>query len=100
MANKIYVGNISELTTEKDLVDLFSLSGQVISTKVVLGINQKNIGGYITMSEEADMEKAILKYNNTLLKGNRITVTRAHSIDQEGHYFPNPNSKFRRNRRF
>lgn len=101
MANKIYVGNISQLTTEKDLFNLFSLSGQVLSVKIALSIDEKkNAGyGYITMNNYEDVKKAILRCNNTIFKEKKIRVTEAHIIDQEENYLANKN-RFRRNRRF
>ncbi|PIP14711.1 RNA-binding protein [Candidatus Roizmanbacteria bacterium CG22_combo_CG10-13_8_21_14_all_35_9] len=101
MANKIYIGNISSATTDNDLFSLFSLSGQVTSAKVAISIDQKkNAGyGYVTMSDEEDMKKAILKCNNSVLKGNKIRVVMAHSIDQDENYFSNQN-RFRRYRKF
>jgi len=36
-----------------------------------------------------------LKFNNTVLKGNKIRVARAHSIDQNQNYFSNQN-RYRR----
>ena len=96
MANKIHVGNISSTTTDKDLFDLFSKSGLVASAKVGLGIDQKNTGhGYVTMGDDKDVEKAILKFNNAALKGNKIRVAWAHSIDQNQTYFSNQN-RYRR----
>ena len=101
MTNKIYVGNISVSTTDKDLFDLFSLVGQVVSANLILGIDRKRHAGYgyVTMNEEEDSKKAITKYNNTVLKGNRLKVIRAHSIDQKENFFASQN-RFRRDRRF
>lgn len=96
MINKIHVGNISPATTDKDLFDLFSKTGSVASAKVGLGIDQKSNGhGYVTMNDDKDTEKAISKCNNAVLKGNKIRVTRAHSIDQGLNYLSNQN-RYRR----
>jgi len=100
MTNKIYVGNISELTTDSDLFSLFSKSGQVMTAKISVGIDMKNTGhGYVTMNNDKDMEKAILKCNNSLLKGNRIRVIEAHFIDKDRDYLSKQN-RFRTYRRF
>ena len=100
MPNKIYVGNISSVTTDSDLLSLFSKSGQVTSAKISTGIDQKNAGyGYVTMNSDKDMKTAILKCNNSLLKGNRIRVTEAHFIDKDSDYLSRQN-RFRSYRRF
>lgn len=98
MANKIHVGNISSTTTDKDLFDLFSKSAPVASAKVSLGIDQKNTGhGYVTMSDDKDMEKAISELHNAALKGNRIRVARDRSSDQS-HSYSSYQSRYRRSR--
>lgn len=96
MANKIYIGNISPSTTDKDLYDLFSDSGSVISAKVSFGIDSKIArNGYVVMNNEKDTEKAIIKNNNALFKGSRIRVIKAHPIDQNSEYYSNQN-RFRK----
>lgn len=101
MTNKIYVGNISSTTTEKDLFTLFSKSGEVTSVKVAMGIDSKNNAGYayVVMNDDKDAEKAVMKLSNSVLNGNKIRVVKAHSIDQNENYFSNQN-RFRRYRRF
>lgn len=101
MANKIYVGNVSASTTDKDLFDLFSTIGQVVSASLILGIDRKRHAGYgyVTMNEEEDSKRAVAKYNNSILKGNRLKVVRAHSIDQKENFFSSQN-RYRNDRRF
>ncbi len=90
MVSKIYVGNISSSTTDKDLFDLFSNSGEVISAKVNFGIDNKTArSAYIVMSNDKDVQKAIDKNDRVLLKGNHIKVIKAHPIDQNNDYFSN-----------
>ncbi len=92
MVNKIYVGNISPSTTDKDLLDLFSNSGVVVSAVVTFGIDNKIArSGYVVMDNEQDTQKAIAKNNNVILKGNRIKVVKAHPIDQNSNYFSDRN---------
>lgn len=96
MTNKIYVGNISSSTTDKDLFDLFSNSGKVVSAKVNFGIDNKTArSAYIVMDNETDMKKAIAKNNGANLKGNRIRVVKAHPADQSDNYFSERN-RFRK----
>lgn len=92
MPNKIYVGNISSTTTDKDLFDLFNQYGSVVSVKVIFGIdNQNTRHGYVMMSEKDDVQKVINKTNNVTLKGTRIRVVKAHPIDQKDDYFSSQN---------
>ncbi len=97
MTNKIYIGNISRLTMDKDLLDLFSPLGHVISARVVVGMDGKtNTGyGYVVMSNDKEVRDAIIKLNNTVLKGNTIRVIEAHPIDQDSNYLSRRN-RFRR----
>ncbi len=101
MVNKIYIGNISPKTTDKDLLDLFSKAGEVVSVKIVQGMNLIDNArhGYVVMKNTEEMRKAISKYNNCDLKGNKIRVVIAHSIDQNENFFANQN-RYRNNRRF
>ncbi len=102
MSSKIYVGNISATTSEKDLLDLFSSYGEIMSVRITFGIdNQNTRRGYITMNDDAAAKNAIEKTNNTSLKGNKIKVVRAHPIDQKDDYFANQvrSRSYQRNKR-
>lgn len=90
MAKKIYIGKISQTTSDKKLFDHFSQAGKVISATVSKSINpEKNAGyGYVVMDSEKETEDAISKLNNSILDGNHIRVIEAHPIDQEKrHYY-------------
>lgn len=92
MVNKLYVGNISPTTTDKDLFDLFGNYGKVISAKITFGIdNQNTRHGYIVMSDDSDIQNVIKKSNNVSLKGNRIRVVNVHPIDQKEDFFSSQN---------
>lgn len=96
MFNKIYVGNLSPETTDKDLFDLFSKIGIVISAKISLGTDKKNTQhGYVIMEDEKIVQKAVETNSNLVLKGNHLRVLKAHPIDQDSNYFSNKN-RFRR----
>jgi len=101
MSNKIYIGNLPASATEEDLINLFSPLGQIISAQVVIGMDgKKNAGyGYVSMGNDREMNKAVLKINNTVLKGNTIRVIEAHPIDQDRNYLAKRN-KFNRFNRF
>lgn len=85
MAKKIYVGKLSQTTTDQKLFDHFSQSGRVMSAIVVKSINpQISSGhGYVVMTTEEETEKAIQKLNKSLLDGNKIWVVEAHPLDQD-----------------
>ena len=93
MANKIYVGNLPSSITEKELYELFTPFGEVISAQITLGMDGKtNSGyGYVTMVNEKDIQKAVLKLNNSMLKKKNIRVLKAHPIDQDAGYLARKN---------
>lgn len=93
MANKIYVGNLPTSTTDKELFDLFSPLGIVLSAKVVVSMDSKsNTGyGYVVMSNDKEMQAAIQKLNNSSVKKNKIRVVKAHPIDQDSGYLARKN---------
>lgn len=95
MNNKIYIGNISPTTTDKDLFDLFSNAGTVISAKITFGINnEESRHGFVVMTDERQTEAAISKNKNVILKGNRLMIIKAHSIDQDAGLFLRRPRKF------
>lgn len=101
MVNKIYVGNLPTATTDKELFDLFTPMGEVISAKVVIGMDGKtNSGyGYVIMVNDKDLQKAVLKLNNSLFKKKNIRVVKAHPIDQDSGYLARKN-RFNRFNKF
>ena len=65
MEAKLYVGNLSKSTTQEELSTLFSQAGNVTATEV---IKERKSGeskgfGFVTMSEQADADKAISMFN-------------------------------------
>ncbi|OGK10452.1 hypothetical protein A2767_01185 [Candidatus Roizmanbacteria bacterium RIFCSPHIGHO2_01_FULL_35_10] len=100
MANKIYVGNLPISITEKELFELFVPFGEVISAQITMGMDGKtNSGyGYVMMVNDKDMQKAILKLNNSLYKKRNIRVVKAHPIDQDSGYLARKNRFSRYNK--
>ena len=78
MTKRIYVGNLSSHTTERDLTSLFEQVGRVVAVRVM---TDRETGrpkgfGFIEMgSEEAD--KAIMQLNRADLNGQAISVSEA-----------------------
>lgn len=79
MSAKLYVGNLSFNTTETDLQDLFSTVGPVTETLIMQDrMTMKSRGfGFVTMSENADAQKAISQFNGKEVEGRALTVNEA-----------------------
>jgi len=101
MANKIYVGNLPASYTEKELYELFTPFGEVVSAEITVAMDGKsnNGYGYVTMVNDKDIPKAVQKLNNTLLKEKNLRVVKAHPIDQDSGYLARRN-KFSRFSKF
>jgi cold-inducible RNA-binding protein len=78
MTKRIYVGNLSSHTTERDLISLFERIGQVVSVRIM---TDRDTGrskgfGFIEMGN-GDAERAITQLNQTDLNGHTLSVTAA-----------------------
>ena len=76
METKLYVGNLSYDTTEEDLRSLFAEAGTVESVDL---IKDRDSGrskgfGFIVMSNQAELEKAIQMFNSYNLGERELTV--------------------------
>lgn len=76
MSTKLYVGNLSFLTTENQLTDLFSQAGKVTSTAVIPDkITGKSRGfAFVEMSSTEEAGKAVESLHGKELDGRAITV--------------------------
>ncbi len=85
MAKKIYIGKLSDTTTDEQLRDVFMKIGEVVSLKIVRTANfEKNTNyGYVQMDSDENTTKAIKALNNSTLSGSRIKVLEAHYLDQD-----------------
>jgi RNA recognition motif-containing protein len=74
----IFVGNLSDQTTENQLQTLFAEVGEVKSVKIITDnyTNRSRGFGFIEM-EQVDGEKAIEKLNNTTFNTQSIVVNEA-----------------------
>ena len=84
----LFVGNISRITTEKELESLFSSYGPIQKLRIMVDkITRRSRGyAYIDMEFENDGYKSIDQLNNTVFMDNRIIVNAAssrqlHAID-------------------
>ena len=75
----IFVGNLGDTTTEKQLEDLFSPFGEIRSVKIIKDIyNGRSRGfGFVDMPDQLSAEKAIEKLNNSMLHAQSINVNEA-----------------------
>ena len=86
MEAKLYVGNLSYETTEQALRELFMQAGNV--TSVVL-IKDRDSGqskgfGFVEMSSQSEVQKAISMFNGYTLNERQLTVNVARPREERG----------------
>ncbi len=76
MNNKLFVGNLSFETTENDLQDSFAAHGTVLETNLMMdrATGRPRGFGFVTMSTEAEAQKAMQALNGTAVGGRNLTV--------------------------
>lgn len=79
MNTKIYVGNISNQTTEPDLKTLFSQAGDVISVKILKDHQTGHSRGFafVEMSTRKEAQKAVSMLNKKSFMEREILVKEA-----------------------
>jgi RNA recognition motif-containing protein len=77
MNSKLYVGNLSNTTTEDALLNLFSQSGTVVSVDLIRDPLDKRSKGYafIVMSNQAEAYQAIEMLDGNNLDNTQIRVS-------------------------
>ncbi|KAL6122879.1 hypothetical protein NUSPORA_00140 [Nucleospora cyclopteri] len=71
----VFVNNLPENLTTKDLNELFSMFGNVVSCKISTDQNGKSRGyGFVRYSTLKSVKKAILNCENVKLGGNKLVV--------------------------
>ncbi|XVE61440.1 hypothetical protein DITRI_Ditri06bG0040300 [Diplodiscus trichospermus] len=90
IASKLFVAGISFTTTEKGLLDAFSLYGQVMEAKIITDrVSDKSKGfGFVTYASEDEAEKAIAEMNGKALNGRVIFVDYAKASTRLGGGMP------------
>ena len=75
----LFVGNLSKLTTEKEVTQLLSGYGEVTKSMLMVDkITRRSRGcAYIDMLEPNSGENAVYKLNNTVFMGSSIVVEKA-----------------------
>ena len=79
MEVKLYVGNMSYSTNEEQLRTLFAEAGTVVSVDVIKDRDTQTPKGFafITMSTQAEAEKAISMFNSKEIGGRPLVVNTA-----------------------
>ena len=82
MGRKLYVGNLPDSATEKDLSDKFAAFGTVKSVKLITnrGIGRTWGFGFIEMMSEAAAQAAIDSLNGTDYDGQPMKVNEARTL--------------------
>lgn len=73
---QLYVGNLSGLTTQNDLSNLFSQAGDVIEAKLM--VDKKNGESkryaFVTMSAQSEADRAVNMFNRYVLEEFKLVV--------------------------
>ena len=86
MEAKLYVGNLSYDTTEQALRELFMQAGGVTSVALIKDRDsgQSKGFGFVEMSSQADLQKAISMFNGYTLNNRQLTVNMARPREERG----------------
>ena len=78
MNKRLYVGNLSYQTTEKELQELFGQFGEVTFAKVINRSDGRSKGfGFVEMGEEDSAQKAMEKLNQSTFMERTLVVNEA-----------------------
>lgn len=93
METRLYIGNMSKETTEEDLRAMFSEAGTVESVDLVMNPQTGKPRGFafVTMSSQAEAEKAITMFNAKEVNSQTIRVNI--SLPRETHPGDTTNKK-------
>jgi cold-inducible RNA-binding protein len=97
MNKRLYIGNLSYSITNKELEELFSSEGNVISVKVIRRLDGKSKGfGFVEMETEEEASRAIEKYNESDFKDRMIYVDEAKPRKQRNIFIEKGRNRFNR----
>jgi RNA recognition motif-containing protein len=76
METRIYVGNLNKSTTEEEIKTLFAQAGEVTQVDLVKDRESGLSKGFafVSMTTQAEMDKAISMFNAYSLAGNELKV--------------------------
>ncbi len=88
MEVKLYVGNLAYTTTEDDVRQLFSKAGTVVTCDLIKDRDTGRSKGFafVTMSTQAEAEKAISMFNSYSLADRALTVNPARPREERGSF--------------
>jgi RNA recognition motif-containing protein len=83
---KLYVGNLSYDTTEQGLRELFMQAGNVVSVALIKepGTNRSKGFGFVEMSSQSEVQKAISMFNGYTLDDRQLKVNAARPREERG----------------
>lgn len=86
MGKKLYVGNLSYSVDSNQLNDLFTQAGSVESANVIMDRDSGRSKGFafVEMSDAAEAQEAIGKYNGFSLDGRAMNVSEAKPQEDRG----------------
>jgi RNA recognition motif-containing protein len=86
MGRKLYVGNLSFETTDKDLEGLFASAGTCESASVIMDRNTGRSRGFafVEMSSAGEAQKAISELNGRDFQGRTLKVSEANERSSGG----------------
>ena len=76
---KMYIGNLSYLVRENDLMELFTKYGNVESVKIITDrySGQSRGFGFVDMPDNSEADKAIKALNGSEFQGKKIKVNQS-----------------------
>ena len=91
MEVKLYVGNLAYTTTEDDLRILFAQAGSIHSIDLIKDRDTGQSKGFafVTMSNQADAQKAIGMFNAFTMQNRELKVNTAKAREDRGSGGPN-----------
>jgi RNA recognition motif-containing protein len=86
MGKKLYVGNLSYETTDKDLIEMFGQHGQVSSAQVIMDRDTGRSKGFafVEMSTDQEAQAATQAFNGQMINGRQLTVNEARPKTEGG----------------
>ena len=86
MEVKLYVGNLSKSTTQRELDALFAQAGDVTSVDVMTNRKTGESMGFafVTMSAQSEADRAVSIFNTYSLNDHQLKVALAKPREQRG----------------
>ena len=83
---KLYVGNLSRLSTEDAVKSAFEQFGQVASVKIILDRETRESRGFafVDMPDNNEAQQAIEQMNGKEFEGRKLTVNEAREPERTG----------------